>query len=173
MLQTKPETCLSKVGTTGTKFWVRANYFKLNSRLKWEIFHYHVEFVPEIESASFRNALLQRQREILGGFLYDRGSSIYTIQQLDNDVTDIQTRDRDEREILIKIKRVGLISPLESRSIQVLGVIMRKVQKLLDLKLIGRDHFDPCAKVSIQIKLPIDRLTHAKSERKTFLIQII
>lgn len=119
------------------------------SPLRWEIYQYHVDFSPEIESAAFKNALLVRQRPTLGGFLYDRGSSIFTIRQLPNEVTEIVTRDREEREILIKIKRVGVISPLEIRSIQVQNIIMRKGLQGLQLQLIGRDHFDPVAKVSV------------------------
>lgn len=127
------------------------------SQLRWEIYHYHVEFSPEIEAASFRNALLVRQRAILGSFLYDRGSSIYTVRQLDNEVTEIVTRDREEREILIKIKRVGVISPLEGRCIQVQNIIMRKALNALQLQLIGRDHFDAAARVSVPISLFCNR----------------
>lgn len=139
------------MGKSGRQMVVKANYFQLKSHIKWEIYQYHVEFVPEIENPSFRNALLMRQRATLGGFLYDRGSNIFTIKQLEREVTEISTRDRDDHEILIKIKRVGLISPLENRSIQVLNIIVKKALKELNLQRVGRDYFDPEAKVSTQI----------------------
>lgn len=149
ILATRPNHISQKQGSSGTTIKVTANYFPLMSQLKWEIYHYHVDFSPEIEAASFRNALLVRQRPILGSFLYDRGSSIYTVRQLPNEETEIVTRDREEREILIKIKRVGVISPLEGRCIQVQNIIMRKALNALRLQLIGRDHFDAEARVSV------------------------
>lgn len=147
IVKTKPSNIHTKKGETGRQFPVRANYFKLQSQFKWEIFHYHVDFVPEVENVAFRNLLLNQQRNTLGGFLYDRGSSIFTARQLDNDQIEIITRDRDEKEILIKITRVGLISPLENRSIQVQNIIVKKSLKELKLQRIGRDFFDPQAKV--------------------------
>lgn len=123
----------------------------MNAKIRWEIYHYHVDFTPEIEPASFRNALLARQRPTLGCFLYDRGSAIYTTHLLPNEETEIVTRDRDDREILMRIRRVGVISPLESRSIQVQNIIMRKALGALNLQLVGRDHFDASARVSVPI----------------------
>lgn len=151
ILETRPNHITQKQGTSGQRLKIKANYFALNSRIKWEIFHYHVDFSPEIETASFRNALLARQRATLGNFLYDRGSAIYTTHQLQSEEFEITTRDRDEREILIKFKRVGVISPLESRSIQVQNIIMKKALRALNLQIVGRDHFDAAARVSVQI----------------------
>lgn len=148
-METRPQHITQKQGTSGQHFKVKANYFPLISALKWEVYLHHVEFTPEIETPSFRNALLARQRPTLGNFLYDRGSAIYTTHQLPNDEIEIVTRDREEREILIKIRRVGVISPLENRAIHVQNVIMKRALKALDLKLVGRDHFDPDARVSV------------------------
>lgn len=82
----------------------------------------------------------------LGSFIYDRGSSIYTIKEIYE--TEFTTRDRDGTEdILIKMKRVGLIDPKGPQANQVMNIILKKGIKLLQLKPIGRDHFDPNAKV--------------------------
>lgn len=147
LVKTKPDHIASKRGTSGTGITVKANYFALNSKITWEVFHYHVEFLPEIENPSFRNLLLAQQRPRIGNFLYDRGSSIFTVRQLENDRFEISTRDRDDKEILIKFTRVGLISPLEIRFIQILNIIMKKSLKELNLQRISRDYFDPVARV--------------------------
>lgn len=136
-----------KKGSSGKGLTVKANYFALNSNIKWEVFHYHVEFPPEIESSAFKNALLAQQRSRIGNFLYDRGSSIYTVRQLECEKFEIITRDRDENVILIKITRVGLISRHELLFIQLLNIIMKKAFKGLNLQRIQRDYFDPMAKV--------------------------
>lgn len=156
LVKTKPDNIESKQGKAGRQIVVKANYFALNSRALWQIFHYHVTFVPEIENPLFRNYLLVNQVKQFKGFVYDRGTSVYTTTQLQNDRLEISTRDRDGRDILIKIQRVGLISPLEHRYIQVLNVIMRSVFKGLDLKLVGRDYYDSVASVSIILKQKYD-----------------
>lgn len=126
---------------------VKANYFAFNTKMQWQVFHYHVTFSPEIENSAFRNALLAQQRPTLGGFLYDRGASIYLIRQLDQQL-EFQTRDREGQEYVIRLERVGLISTLESEYIQVLNIIMRKAIQALNLQLVGREYFDAAAAVS-------------------------
>lgn len=140
---------MSKKGSSGREFLVKSNYFALTSKTIWEVHQYHVEFSPPIEHAVGKNALLVRQRATLGAFLYDRGSNIFTIWKLDNDRTEIVTRDHKDEEVLITVTRVGLISPLESRFIQVLNVIMKKALKELNLQPVGRDYFDPQAMVCV------------------------
>lgn len=147
IIKTKPATLLTKKGTSGREIMVKSNYFALRSKSIWEVYQYHVDFSPQIENSAGRNALLVRQRATLGGFLYDRGSNIFTIWRLDNDKMEIVTRDHKDEEVLISITRVGLISPLESRFIQVLNVIMKKALKELNLQPVGRDYFDPQAMV--------------------------
>lgn len=146
LIATKPEGS-SKNGTSGRRFIAKANYFALNSKMKWEVYHYHVTFTPEIENPAFKNRLLADQRPRIGSFLFDRGSSIFTVRQLEKEKFEIGTRDRDEKEILIKIERVGLISPLEVRFLQLLNIIMKKAFKGLDLQRVSRDYFDSAAKV--------------------------
>lgn len=118
------------------------------SKGRWQIYHHHVEFSPTIENAAFKNALLVQQKETLGGFLYDRGSSVYLIRQLDAEI-EFQTRDREGIEYLIKMRRVGLITAAEKEYLQVLNIIMIKALNALQLQLVGRDYFDPQASVSV------------------------
>lgn len=146
-IETKPTHIQTKQGTAGRGFIVKANYFALNSKIKWQIFHYHVEFVPEIVNSKFRYRLLEQQQPRIGSFLYDRGSSIFTVRQLESEIIEIITRDQAENEILIKITRVGLISPYEIRFLQLLNIIMKKAFGKLNLQRVGRDYFDANAKV--------------------------
>lgn len=147
MIATKPTNIQTKQGTSGEGFIVKANYFALNSNLKWEIFHYHVEFVPEVLNSKFRYRLLEQQKPRIGTFLYDRGSSIFTVHQLESEKIEIITRDQSENEILIKITRVSLISPYEIRFTQLLNIILKKAFNKLNLQRVARDYFDANAKV--------------------------
>ncbi|XP_055323202.1 piwi-like protein Siwi [Sitodiplosis mosellana] len=150
LVETKPGHVASKKGNSGRVFNVKANYFALNSKIKWQVFHYHVEFTPEVENPAFKNLLLAQQRPRIGNFLYDRGSSIFTVRQLESERFEISTRDRDQNEILIKFSRVGLISPLEMRFIQLLNIIMKKAFKELNLQRVSRDYFDADARIVIR-----------------------
>lgn len=147
IITTKPGHITSKRGTTGTQLNVRSNYFDVLSKGRWQIYHYHVEFSPIIENPAFKNALLVQQKETLGGFVYDRGSSVYLIRQLAAEI-EFQTRDREDIEYLIKMTRVGLISSAEKEYLQVLNIIMKKALNALQLQLVGRDYFDSHASVS-------------------------
>lgn len=147
MVKTRPEHIQSKQGSSGMRhFMVKANYFMLNAPKNWQIFHYRVDFLPEIENAAFRSALLARQRPRIGSFLYDRGSSIFTVRELEAERFDITTVDeRDNSPIVLKLKRVGLISAHEHQYLHILNLISKNAFKPLNLQLVGRDYFDPVA----------------------------
>lgn len=88
-----------------------------------------------------------QQKEALGPFVYDGGSSVYLLYQLDADI-EFRTRDRDNVEYLIKMTRVLLISAHENSYLQVLNIIKKRALNALKLQLVGRDYFDPNASVS-------------------------
>lgn len=151
----------SKKGTSGRKLAVKANYFALQPMTKFQVFHYHVDFKPAQENSAFKRKLLMQQSAKLGGFLYDRGSSIFTAHQLPSNRMEITTRDRDEQDILITITHVGLISSLEGRYVQILNIIVKSLNRALKLQLVGRDYYDPNAKVSISIAVKIKISFHS------------
>lgn len=63
-----------------------ANYFKLNSTPNWAIYHYHVDFSPDVEGTRVRRALFANHKARFGSYLFD-GMAMFTSTKLDEDVS--------------------------------------------------------------------------------------
>jgi len=72
----------SKRGTTGQPVNLLANFFVLDKRPNWCIYHYRVDFVPEETLTPFKKSLVRAHEHTLGAYMFD-GSSMYTAHQLD------------------------------------------------------------------------------------------
>uniref|UniRef100_A0A8C4REA3 Piwi-like protein 2 n=1 Tax=Erpetoichthys calabaricus TaxID=27687 RepID=A0A8C4REA3_ERPCA len=60
------------------------------------------------------------------------------------DFVDLQcTRKTDNAEISLKIKMTSILPPNSNLCIPFYNVVLRRVMKILDFKLIGRNHYDP------------------------------
>lgn len=120
ILRTRPSTNDSKVGTSGTPVTLQANYFKLTRRPEWQIFRYRVDFKPEVLHEKFRKALIYKQKEKLGGYLFD-GTQLFLTRKLDSDLVEMPATGRNEDETyLLVIKFTGEVSMSESTSLQIL-----------------------------------------------------
>lgn len=110
--------------------------------------HYHVQFEPSIENPRVRMGILSDHARVLGsGYLFD-GLQLFTIRRYEQDVTVLRGKSKLDIEYTITVKFVGYISTVEPRFLQVLNLILRRSMKGLKLELVGRNLFDPHAKVS-------------------------
>ena len=50
VLYTKPETCIDKVGKSGTPIGIVCNYFEVINQPNWILYQYHVDFAPLCDS---------------------------------------------------------------------------------------------------------------------------
>lgn len=139
---------VTKQGTDGKQIKLLSNYFRLVTKPQWRIVHYHVEFAPEIEIVRVRCGVLSQHAESFGtGYLFD-GSQLFTTKKFDKDVTVLQATSKQGVNYTITIKFVGYISTAEPRFLQVLNLILRRSMKGLNLEQVGRNLFDPHARVS-------------------------
>lgn len=96
-----------------------------------------------------RCGILSNHAAILGtGYLFD-GKQLFTTIKFEQDVTVLQSRSKQDIDYKITIKFVGFISPAEQRFMQVLNLILRRSMKGLHLEQVGRNLFDPQARVNI------------------------
>lgn len=151
IVRTKPASVNEKQGTGGQTVLLYTNHFKLFSKIQWNIYHYRVDFEPQVEYGKALMAKLKQSKTIpLGGYLFD-GASLFLTSQLDKeDKPIILTVENTERQpIRITIKSVGVVSQHDSQYLQILNIIMKHAMNALKLEKIGnRDYFDPIAKVS-------------------------
>ncbi|XP_030384844.1 protein piwi [Scaptodrosophila lebanonensis] len=150
IINTRPSDVVTKQGTDGMQIRLQTNFFRLITTPKWRIYHYHVEFEPDIEMVRVRRGILSDHSNVLGSaFIFD-GKQLFTTKKLEKDLTRLQGTSKTEINYTITIKYVGTISTAESRFLQVLNLILRRSMKGLKLELIGRNLFDPNAKIMLR-----------------------
>lgn len=149
MTKTRPPNVQSKTGKTGEPVKLQANYFKLKTRPTWSIYQYYVDFLPDIELRRLKSGILSGHKSLLGGYLFD-GKQLYTTTKLRDDRTVIDATSRDGQQYKITIKFVNTVSMTEWQSLQVLNLILRRAMEGLQLQLVGRNFFDPVAKIDIR-----------------------
>jgi len=140
------------------------------STTNWCLYQYSVDFAPPEDRTAVRKGLLRQCREQLGAYIFD-GSVLYTSSRLpevkikflliffvNNHQTKIKNdffqpfelnaeRRGDSETISITIKRVGDMNRGDYHYLQFFNIIMRKCLDYLDLRLVGRNYFDPHNKV--------------------------
>ncbi|XP_045512513.1 piwi-like protein Siwi [Pieris brassicae] len=150
VLRTRPEAVTSKKGTFGTPINLLANYFTVETTPQWCLYQYHVEFDPEEDRTGVRKSLLRPHTKNFGGCLFD-GTALYTVKRLPQSPMEFYSeRKSDGEKIRILIKLICAVSPGDYHYIQIFNIIIRKCFTMLNLQLIGRDFFDPQAKVDMR-----------------------
>ncbi|CAH0406951.1 unnamed protein product [Chilo suppressalis] len=149
ILRTRPTHVTTKKGTSGTPIDLLANYFAVETTPQWRLYQYHVDVTPEEDSTGVRKALLRVHSRTLGGYLFD-GTVLYTVKRLHPDPMELYSERRtDSERMRLMIKLVHDVSPGDYHYIQIFNIIIRKCFNLLQLQLVGRDFFDPEAKVDV------------------------
>ncbi|XP_050528664.1 piwi-like protein Siwi [Daktulosphaira vitifoliae] len=148
----RPESSLGekgKKGSSGTEVKLLANYFPITSYTTWCLYQYRVDFDPQEDRLSTKKGLLAQHKDRFGGYLFD-GSMLFTSVKLDPDTFDLtSTRRYDDQMFILKIKFTNSIEPGDYAYIQVFNLLLRNCIRHLDLKLIGRNFYDPKAIIDL------------------------
>lgn len=145
---TKPSHIENKKGNSGHRIELQTNYFKLPKLTDWAIHQYRVDFAPEEDRTAVRKGLLKLHQKSIGAYIFD-GTVMYTSRRLPDQMTFTSTRQSDEQHITITVRLVGDMLVGDIHYIQFFNIIMRKCYEFLELKLIGRNYFDPTNKISL------------------------
>ena len=149
MIKTRPVAINSKQGSSGKVVKLSANYFALNKSPDFDLVQYHVDLVPDVEVTMIRKAILREQKATLGEFLFD-GSTMYLTKKLPDAITTITTQKKDGSDLKIILKYVHVVSMHDDTSFQTLNIVLRSSMEGLKLQLVGRNLFDPIAKIDIK-----------------------
>ncbi|KAF7990959.1 hypothetical protein HCN44_000764 [Aphidius gifuensis] len=146
---TRPSQWLeSKKGTSGKSFNFHSNYFKSKAATDWCL--HHVDIQPEEDLTFVRKGLLGLHKEKLGGYMFD-GTLLYLCAHLANDVNEFtSTRQSDGVQMRIIVKLTGTLEKGDPYYLQFYNILMRKCLSHLKLQFVGRNFFDPHAKVEIR-----------------------
>lgn len=150
---TRPANLQTKHGKIidgGLKLLV--NYFKIQTVPDWVLHQYRVDIAPEEDRTQVRKFLLRTHREKLGGHLFD-GTVLFTGNRLTAQPGESVTlTSKDERSGVVytlTVRHVGQVAKGDYAYIQVYNLLMRSCLSALELQLLGRDFYDPQAKVMI------------------------
>uniref|UniRef100_A0A667ZTN0 Piwi-like protein 2 n=1 Tax=Myripristis murdjan TaxID=586833 RepID=A0A667ZTN0_9TELE len=102
-----------------------------------------ISFSPNVESSAMRFGMMKDHRSTTGEVVAFDGSILYLPVKLDNVVVLKSVRRTDSEEIEIKIQMTKILPPSSDLCIPFYNVVLRRVMKILGLKLVGRNHYDP------------------------------
>ncbi|XP_059910115.1 piwi-like protein 2 [Gadus macrocephalus] len=133
---------LNKVGTKGRPITIGSNHVSIG--LKNEaVYQYHVTFTPNIESMSMRFAMMKAHRPTTGEVVAFDGSILFLPMKLKDVVLLKSERRTDNQEIEVKIQMTKILPPNSDLCITFYNVVLRRIMKMVGLKLVGHNHFDP------------------------------
>uniref|UniRef100_A0AAR2JVP1 Piwi-like protein 2 n=1 Tax=Pygocentrus nattereri TaxID=42514 RepID=A0AAR2JVP1_PYGNA len=131
-----------KAGTKGNPVVIGSNYIPIHCKNE-AVFQYHVAFTPNVESLSMRFGMMRDHRSATGEVVAFDGSILYLPKRLEEVVHLKSERRTDNQEIDIKIQMTKILPPHSDLCIPFYNVVLRRVMKILGLKLVGRNHYDP------------------------------
>ncbi|XP_049618572.1 piwi-like protein 2 isoform X1 [Syngnathus scovelli] len=133
---------LNKAGSKGTPVTIGSNHVPINCKNK-AVYQYHVTFTPNVESMSMRFGMMKEHSLTTGEVTAFDGSILYLPLQLKNEVVLTSLRRTDNEEIKIQIQMTKILPPNSELCIPLYNVVLRRVMKMIGLKPVGRNHYNP------------------------------
>ncbi|XP_012889867.1 PREDICTED: piwi-like protein 2 [Dipodomys ordii] len=148
-LEQKEKEHFVKQGSKGTLQSLGLNLIKIQCHNE-AVYQYHVTFSPNVECKSMRFGMLRDHHSVTGNVTAFDGSILYLPVKLPQVVELKSQRKTDDAEISVKIQLTKILEPCSDLCIPFYNVVFRRVMKLLDMKLVGRNFYDPTSAMVLQ-----------------------
>ncbi|KAK2093800.1 Piwi-like protein 2 [Saguinus oedipus] len=165
----KEKELIVKQGSKGTPQSLGLNLIKIQCHNE-AVYQYHVTFSggedccvsqvkgkpsalfssPNVECKSMRFGMLKDHQAVTGNVTAFDGSILYLPVKLQQVLELKSHRKTDGAEISIKIQMTKILEPSSDLCIPFYNVVFRRAMKLLDMKLVGRNFYDPTSAVVLQ-----------------------
>ncbi|XP_045391389.1 piwi-like protein 2 isoform X2 [Lemur catta] len=145
----KEKELLVKQGSKGTPQSLGLNLIKIQCHNE-AVYQYHVTFSPSVECKSMRFGMLKDHQAVTGNVTAFDGSILYLPVKLQQVLELKSQRKTDGAEISLKIQLTKILEPCSDLCIPFYNVVFRRVMKLLDMKLVGRNFYDPTSAMVLQ-----------------------
>ncbi|XP_015269670.1 PREDICTED: piwi-like protein 2 [Gekko japonicus] len=140
---------LMKQGSKGIPVPLAMNVVKIHCQNE-AVYQYHVTFSPNVECKSMRFGMLKEHKSVTGDVTAFDGSILYLPIKLPQS-TDLKCqRKTDGVEINVKIQMTKILEPSSDLCIPFYNVVFRRVMRILDMKAVGRNFFDPTSATVLQ-----------------------
>ncbi|XP_072917852.1 piwi-like protein 2 [Hemitrygon akajei] len=136
------ESSVVKRGSSGRPIPLTTNYVKIYCRND-AVYQYHVTFSPDIECRNMRFGMLKEHQQVTGRVTAFDGSILYLPVKLSEVIKLKSQRKTDGIEVDIKIQMTKVLQPNSDLCIPYYNVVLKRALRILELKLIGRNFFDP------------------------------
>ncbi|XP_024131617.1 piwi-like protein 2 isoform X1 [Oryzias melastigma] len=133
---------LNKAGVKGIPITIGSNHIPISCKNQ-AVYQYHVTFTPNIESMGMRFGMMKDHRSTTGEVMAFDGSILYLPIKLGDVVNLKSVRRTDDEDIEITIKMTKVLPPNSDLCIPFYNVVFRRVMKIIGLRLVGRNHYDP------------------------------
>uniref|UniRef100_A0A3B5M9T0 Piwi-like protein 2 n=1 Tax=Xiphophorus couchianus TaxID=32473 RepID=A0A3B5M9T0_9TELE len=140
---------INKAGTKGTPITIGSNHIVVSCKNE-AVYQYHVTFTPNVESMTMRFGMMKDHRSTTGEVVAFDGSILYLPVKLKDEVLLKSSRRTDNQEIEIKIKMTKILPPNCDLCIPFYNVVFRRVMKIIGLKQVARNHYDPESAVVLE-----------------------
>nr|KAF6402043.1 piwi like RNA-mediated gene silencing 2 [Rousettus aegyptiacus] len=145
----KEKERLVKQGSKGIPQCLGLNLIKIQCHNE-AVYQYHVTFSPNVECKSMRFGMLKDHQGVTGNVTAFDGSILYLPIKLQQVLELKSQRKTDGAEISVKIQLTKILEPCSDLCIPFYNVVFRRVMKLLDMKLVGRNFYDPTSAMVLQ-----------------------
>ncbi|XP_065176641.1 piwi-like protein 1 [Sycon ciliatum] len=141
-------------GTTGEEIPLCANYIAVKSTTQG-VFQYCVKFDPEVDNRNMRYGMMNEHKDVIGDTKAFDGSTLFLPHELSDKTTVVQSkRQTDSQPVNISITLTRIVPHDECH--QLYNIVFRRVMRCLNLKQVGRSHFNPNTPIMVpQHKLEI------------------
>ncbi|CAF3792734.1 unnamed protein product [Rotaria magnacalcarata] len=147
MSEAQPQAT-DKRGTAGDPVNIIANYIKILTKPQWELYQYHIEFIPNVENKRFRREIISQHRSNLKDVAFD-GTTIYTFDNF-GELREFSCRHpTTSEEVKVVLKKVAENSPDSPIFFHLANLIVRKLLELSGMKLIGRNYYQFDRKIDL------------------------
>ncbi|XP_036077323.1 piwi-like protein 4 isoform X3 [Rousettus aegyptiacus] len=138
-----------KTGSSGIPVKLVTNLFNLDLPQDWQLYQYHVTYMPDLESRRMRIALLYSHRELSNKAKAFDGAILFLSQKLEEKVTELSSETQRGETIKMTITLTRELPASSPVCIQVFSIIFRKILKKLSMYQIGRNFYKPSEPVEI------------------------
>ncbi|XP_076003583.1 piwi-like protein 2 [Genypterus blacodes] len=133
---------LLKAGTKGVAMEIGSNHIPIRCRNQ-AVYQYHVTYTPNMEAMAMRFGMMKEHRSDIGDVMAFDGSILYLPIDLREAITLKSLRKTDDQEVQIKIQMTKILPPSSNLCIPFYNTVLRRVMKIIGLKQVGRNHYDP------------------------------
>ncbi|XP_010631959.1 piwi-like protein 4 isoform X1 [Fukomys damarensis] len=139
----------SKTGSSGIPVKLATNLFNLDLPQDWQLYQYHVTYIPDLASRRLRIALLYNHSRLSDHAKAFDGTILFLSQKLEEKVTELSTETQRGETVKMTVTLTRELPSSSPMCIQVFNIIFKKILKKLSMYQIGRNFYKPSEPVEI------------------------